>query len=478
MLKLASQEPPCGLALLYIRSFFELLLQHAPMTTLFIRLQRYLSSSVSIAPLVVYRLLFGGLVLYAWGWSWAKDDLTVRYLDPQFFFKYYGLEGLSFVGETGLYVLYGAWLLAGIGIVLGLFYRIAMGTFFLVFSYLHLLDASNYINHYYAISLLAFLLWMAPAHAACSLDVRRKPNLYQPQIARVFITILQAQVAVIYFFAALGKINEDWLLRGMPLRIWLLQSQDFPVLGAWFKEYWVALLASWCGFLFDLFIVLGLSFRRTRVIAYAGVLVFHGLTGALFNIGLFPWVMITSTVLFFAPTQQQGWLDSLGIPIGAKKMPKIAPFWQGWVYIFALHLCIQVALPLRHWVLYTGNPRWTEEGYRFSWWVMLVEKEGFATFEIKDTTTGRIWEANNLAFLTPFQEKRMAVRPDHILQFAHYLADVYQEREQLETRPEVRAVVYVTLNGRVSQLLIDPTVDLATLSNSWCQKPWILPLKE
>lgn len=445
------------------------------MATLFTRLSTALQQPVSIAPLVVYRILFGVLILYAWGWSWAKDDLMVRYLEPDFFFKYYGFEWLGFVGETGLYCLYAAWLLAGGGIVLGLFYRVAMGTFFLVFSYLHLLDATNYINHYYAISILSFLLLLLPAHAACSLDVWRKPSLKKTHLPRGYLLVLQAQVALIYLFAALGKINEDWLLRGMPLRIWLLQSQDFPVLGAWFREYWVALLASWIGFLFDLLIVFGLSVRRTRPIAYLGVVVFHGLTGMLFNIGLFPWVMIISTVLFFAPAQQQAWLERLGVNLRKGIPLQSAQPWRGWTYILALHLLLQVLLPLRHYFLYTGNLCWTEEGYRFSWRVMLVEKEGFATFWVEDKTTGKVWEVDNLEFLTSFQEKRMAVRPDHILQFAHHLAATYQEREELASVPHVRAEVYVTLNGRVSQSLVDPRVNLTAEPRSWRQKTWVLP---
>lgn len=447
------------------------------MATPFASCSSYFRQPVYIAPLVVYRGLFGLLVLYAWGWSIAKNDLQIRYLEPQFFFKYYGFEGLGFVGETGLYGLYGLWLLAGIGILLGAWYKLAMGSFFLVFSYLHLLDATNYINHYYAISLLAFLMLLLPAHGAVSVDVWRKPQLQRSTVPRGYLTVLQAQVGVIYFFAAVGKINADWLLRGMPLRIWLLQSQDFPLLGGWFKEYWVALLASWVGFLFDLLIVVGLSFRPTRGVAYVGVLLFHGLTGLLFNIGLFPWVMMSSTVLFFAPEQQQAWLKKLGINLGTAENKASPSLWKGWHYVLLLHFLIQVALPLRHWVLYEGNALWTEEGYRFSWWVMLVEKEGLATFEVKDKNSGRVWQVNNLDYLTPFQEKRMVVRPDHLLQFAHYLAAVYQEQYQLQEPPIVTAEVYVSLNGRVSQLLIDPEVDLAAQSRHWRQKEWILPLE-
>lgn len=448
------------------------------MASVFQTLSRYWNQPVSIAPLVVYRILFGILVLYAWGWSIAKGDPQIRYLEPQFFFKYYGFEWLGFVGETGLYGLYGLWLVAGIGIVLGCWYRLAMGTFFLVFSYLHLLDATNYINHYYAISLLAFLMILLPAPAAFSIDIWRKPSSKKGRVPRGYLVVLQAQVAVIYFFAAVGKMNADWLCRGMPLRIWLLQSQDFPLLGGLFKEYWVALLASWVGFLFDLLIVIGLSFSPTRGLAYVGVLLFHGLTGMLFNIGLFPWVMIVSTVLFFAPEQQQAWLKRLGIDFEVRADSSPTRLWKGWYYLLCLHFVIQIALPLRHWVLYEGNALWTEEGYRFSWWVMLVEKEGMATFRVQDKGSGRVWEVNNLDFLTPFQEKRMVVRPDHLLQFAHHLAELYQEEYQLQERPSVTAEVYVSLNGRVSQLLIDPEVDLAAQERHWKPKEWILPLKE
>jgi len=106
------------------------------------------------------------------------------------------------------------------------------------------------------------------------------------------------------------------------------------------------------------------------------------------------------------------------------------------------------------------------------------EKEGVARFEVRDRASGRVWEVNNQAFLTPFQEKRMAVRPDHILQFAHHLAAHYQQEKQLQECPSVSAEVYVTLNGRVSQLLIDPTVDLTTKSRTLRQTDWILPLEE
>lgn len=436
-----------------------------------------LQAPCSLAPLVVYRWLFGCLVLYGWGWSLYKGDLQTRYLEPTFFFHYYGLEWLPPPSEGILYGIYAAWLLGGIGIILGAWYRCSMALFFTAFTYLHLVDATNYINHYYAISLFALLLGLAPAHCWASVDSWRKPHLRQSHAPVVYLWALRAQVAIIYGFAALAKCHPDWLFRALPLRIWFVQSQDFPLIGGLLGYWEVAWLASWGGMLFDATIVGWLSIRKIRPWAYAAVWGFHGLTGWLFNIGLFPWVMITATVLFFSGEEQREGLTRMGwrLPRQAtSRFPKVS---RGTLGLLTVYFVCQLALPLRHYVLYTGNPLWTEEGYRFSWWVMLVEKEGTAQFIVEDPSDGRQWLVDNKVFLTPFQEKRMSVRPDHLLQFAHYLAGYYREQYQIVT-PVVRAEVYVTLNGRMSQRLIDPKVNLAAEARTWRPKSWILPLEE
>src|SRR5690606_5724759 len=83
-----------------------------------------------------------------------------------------------------------------------------------------------------------------------------------------------------------------------------------------------------------------------------------------------------------------------------------------------IYFLVQITFPFRY-LAYPGKLFWTEEGYRFSWRVMLMEKAGYAIFHITDPESGRSWEANNYDFLTPNQEKMMATQPDMILQFAH-----------------------------------------------------------
>lgn len=102
-----------------------------------------------------------------------------------------------------------------------------------------------------------------------------------------------------------------------------------------------------------------------------------------------------------------------------------------------------------------------------------MEKAGTATFFVKDGTTGREGVVNNGDFLCAHQEKQMAMQPDMILQFAHFLKKYYAEKGV--SSPAVRAEVYVTLNAQPSRLLIDPEIDLTKIEDDWKHKNWILP---
>ncbi len=63
-----------------------------------------------------------------------------------------------------------------------------------------------------------------------------------------------------------------------------------------------------------------------------------------------------------------------------------------------------------------------------------------------------------------------------ILQFAHHLRR--ELRDQGYEDIQIRARALVSLNGRRRQLLIDPTVDLASEPATIGTAPWILPLVE
>jgi hypothetical protein len=136
---------------------------------------------------------------------------------------------------------------------------------------------------------------------------------------------------------------------------------------------------------------------------------------------------------------------------------------------------VQGVVPLRHY-LYPGNVLWTEQGMRFAWKVMLVEKTGHVDFHVCDPVTGRTWIVSPAMYLSPRQEKMMATSADMILALAHKIAKDFHQRGFPQV--EVHAEAYMSLNGRPSQRFIDPQADLAKEVPGLAPKPWILPLAD
>jgi hypothetical protein len=104
-----------------------------------------------------------------------------------------------------------------------------------------------------------------------------------------------------------------------------------------------------------------------------------------------------------------------------------------------------------------------------------MEKMGSSQFKIVDGT-GESFYIDNTDFLTSFQEKQMSYQPDFILQYAHFLGDHYKAQGYKNVQVYVDS--YVALNGRLSQLYVDQSVDLYQIKESFQHKDWILPLED
>lgn len=398
------------------------------------------------------------------------------YLEPNFFFKFYGFEWVKPFGETGMYLLFAVIGISALFMMLGLFYRVAAVFFFFSFTYVELIDATNYLNHYYLVCLLAFLLIFLPAHRDFSLDAWRNPKLKVSRVPAWTINILILQLCIVYCCAGIAKLNPDWLFQAMPMKGWLLERRDLPVLGYFFQFPITAYIMSWAGAIYDLTIAFFLLKKSTRGIAYVFVIFFHLMTWLLFNIGLFPFIMISSTLIFFSRDFHEGLLAWLGYKNNSSAVftfPRLGlSFLRPALVVF---IFLQLLLPFRH-IFYPGNLLWTEEAYRFSWRVMLVEKAGLATFYVEDKASEKKSEIINGQYLTQFQEKQMCIQPDFILQYAHFLKKEYQEKHQY-TDPVVTVDAHVALNGRVSQRFIDPQTNLVAINDGLAPKKWILPMK-
>jgi len=433
---------------------------------------------VSIAPLVSFRIVFGLLMFASLLRFWWRGWITTVYTKPSFHFTYVGFEWVKPLGNTGTHLLFALVALSALLIALGLLYRVAACIFFIGFTYIELIDVTTYLNHYYFISLVAFIMIWLPANRYYAVDCLLQPQKERNLVPLWTIGILRFQMGIVYVFAGLAKLNADWLLRAEPMRTWLPAKTHLPVIGPLLYQSWVAYFFSWFGAVYDLFIVFFLFYRKTRPVAFLFVVIFHVATAIFFpGIGLFPYVMITCSCIFFTGRQHQQVLKFLP---GFKKIHAGSSNYQfhnpGLVFTAVLvYVCLQVLVPLR-FMLYPGHLFWTEEGYRFSWRVMLMEKSGAAYFTVKDSSTHQSVEVNNAEFLTPLQEKMMSTQPDMILKYAHHLAAVYKQRGM--QNPAVYAAIYVALNGDRSRLFADSTINLAAEPIGWKHYNWILPYKK
>jgi len=213
--------------------------------------------------------------------------------------------------------------------------------------------------------------------------------------------------------------------------------------------------------LYDLLIPFLLLYKKTRLFGFLLVIFFHLFTAVLFPIGMFPYVMIVSTIIFFeAQTHKKiiKLLKRVVYPLAKNSTynnTTVSNFKYKNKYlilgIFMVFFIIQLILPFRY-MLYPSELFWTEEGYRFSWRVMLVEKIGYTNFKVKNLKSGKSFYVRNGHFLTDLQIKQMSFQPDMILEYAHYLGDHFESQGHKDIA--IFAESYVALNGRSSQEFI------------------------
>ncbi len=440
---------------------------------------------MSPASLAAFRVIFGLLGFIAVVRFVANGWISEVYLEPTYHFSYAGFGWVQPWPVWGMYVHFALLGLASLGVALGYRYRRSIIAFFLLFTYLELIDQTTYLNHYYLVSLLSLIMAFLPMARVASLDSRKTPaDVHPPVVPRATLWVLQAQLGLMYVFAGLAKLNPDWLFDAQPLTIWLYNSADVHLVGAFVREQWVAYAMSWAGALFDLTIVGWLLWRRSRPYAYGVLVLFHMATALLFPaIGMFPWIMIGAALIFFDSDWPARVASRLRGPHHLPPEPPLLgragshgcpPAWPVRVALVlaALFFVVQVLVPLRH-LAYAGDVQWTEEGYRFSWRVLVTEKTGLVRFRMKSSATDGERLIYPEEYLTPTQVERMAYQPDLVLATAHIIRDDLTNRGHRDV--EVRADVHVAFNGRPATRLIDPTVNLVTIDRGIRSKPWVLP---
>ncbi|MFT4686054.1 MAG: hypothetical protein ACI94D_001010 [Neolewinella sp.] len=494
------------------------------------------NSPTSPGTLAVFRIGFGLMTALSILRFWWNGWIEKLYLEPTYFFSYRYFEWVKPLGDW-TYVLFITAFVSAIMVTVGWKYRLASILFFLSFTYIELMDKTTYLNHYYFISLLSFVLIWLPAADYFSVDKGADKSVTVPSWT---IDCLKVFVGVVYFYAGLVKLNSDWLIDAQPLAIWLPAKYDIPLLGNLMQQVWVHYAFSWVGAAYDLFIVFFLLWRPTRPLAFVAVVIFHVLTRVLFPIGMFPYIMIVSALVFFPTAVHSrilGWIAEIRTDglfshvkrLRGKKLSKsvnsdlrtdglfshvkqpgnekssrpVNPdlrtdgyfsqakkIWRSKIFrarpqdakqfnwskvVVGAVLVLHLVLPWRY-LTYPGELFWTEEGYRFSWRVMLMEKAGYLNYKIIDPNTGKRSVVNPGDYLTTFQNKQLATQPDFILEFAHHLASLHQQIDG--PLPAVYAESYIALNGRGSRVYVNPEINLSEITEDTPRIEWLMPFED
>ncbi len=458
----------------------------------------FLFQARDISSMVFFRIVFGILafldVLVTWIWYHLTKD---SFNPDNYQFKYIGFEWVIPFSEPFMSIFFFILMILAVLITLGYKYRLSCFLFACGFSYLFLLEKAHYLNHAYLFCVLSFVMAFLPANRAFSYDVVKgwsKPATHIPNIA---LLILKFLMGTVYFFGGIAKINADWL-NAMPLKLWLPAKKNMPIIGPLLEQEWLAWFMSYGGLMLDLFVVPLLLFKKTRWIAFGLATFFHLTNTAIFKIGIFPWLSIALTALFFEanfPTKIINFLKNkskliaaLSLKYTASKNETLGLVDHTYIKPSSktrkLILCILIPfcllnmmLPLRHH-FFKGQVSWTEEGHKYAWRMMLRSKRASGYFSVVNVQTGESIKVKPSELLKPKQKRKLMTHPDMIWQFSQHLKEKYS-KEWNTNEVQVFAKIRAKLHDRKYQEYIDPTIDLTKVEwKTFQSSPWIVPLEE
>jgi hypothetical protein len=426
---------------------------------------------VALDPLIAFRVAFG-LALALWSvYMLFSGNVYNLFIAPDYFFTYNGFSWIKPLAAAGMYSVFVVLFISSVMIGAGWYFRISTIVFTLLFGYVSLIDQSIYLSYYYYVLLLVIMLCLSPANRLFSIDLIRKPTSRVDFIPRWGILAFQIQVALVFIFAGMAKLNADWLFQGRPMNIWLENLSlavglDFP---RWMISGWLPVALSWFLILFDFIIPHFLLDKSTSLGAFRMVVLMQIAALIFFPAGFFP-VLILFFCTVFLPAERIHRLIS-GISYllydlfqfrgevfqpGASFMlqyrkKRVFPL------VLLLFFAAQIALPISLFLSW-GSGRWADTAFLFSWDIRLHEKDAQVQIWSHNPDTDLEQEIDLNKYLAPHQQRRMAESPKMIHQFIHHLRHDGLDSTASPLK-RVRAYATISLNGHDPQMLVNQEVN-------------------
>lgn len=428
--------------------------------------RKKLFEETSIYSLVFMRISFGCLMLWeALRYIFSPYNWIYNYyIKEGFHFKYYGFSWVKPLPGDLMYLHFYALAFLAFLIIIGAFYRIAIILFTLGFLYVFLIDQAHYLNHFYMMILFLTLLCFMPANCYFSVDAWLRPKIKTNVINFWPVFLLRAQIEIILFYAGIVKINYEWM-HALPLKFWLPEANVPDFLSYFFHQPWMPIVGSYGTILLHVLGAPLMLWKPTRLYVFILYCCFHITNSFTFQIGIFPWLTIATTLIFFDanwPQQILKFKEKIKDRIFHRTSKLKKDFIIYFVLVWSL---VQIFVPMRN-MFYPGYMLWTHEGHDFSWRMKIQDISGFSAFIISDKNSDITRTVTYNAY------NSMHCQPDMILQFAHFLRDRWKEYGY-DVRVNVRSTC--SLNRRHEMIFINPLTDLAQEKRGFHHYNWIMP---
>ncbi len=439
---------------------------------------------VDISSLICFRIVYSLMMILTFVLFLDQFDIKANWIDPKFHFHYIGFEWVSPLPGPYMYLFFVLLILLALSICIGYRYTLSCSLFFLGLTYFLLINQIIWETYFYLAWWISLILIFVPAGNKFAYDVWRDRSHRSATVPAWTVWILRFQIAMPYLFGGITKLNEDWL-RGFVTKGLFSSRTHLPFFGQFCQEPWFIYGTAYGGLLLDLFLVPMLVFRPFRKLGIISLFLFHIMNFFITNVGFFALFMLVTTLILLPPSWPRNIIDKF------RKEPFTnfnheTPEWTPGrnldklqkltISFISIYVILQLLIPLRHHLI-DGNVHWTEEGIVFSWGMRSSIKRYKLDFYIHDKERNKKLLLRTRDMFTPLQIEVMATDPDKILQAAHYIGEKYLELHksgQIAVTVESR----LRLNGRKSQFLIDPEIDLLTKTRTFKHKDWIMPLVE
>lgn len=426
----------------------------------FKELRSWMHTCIPNTSIVVFRITFSIILLIQTFYFFYNDFISENIIKPFVLFPF--IEGIDPPNKTILLIIASFMLIANIGMIINRTARFSSLIFCICFTYFWLLDKGYFNNHYYFISIICFLLFLINTKSSL------KNNILVP---RIYLLALQLMIFIVYFISGVNKLNPYWLFDLQPITH-ILEVKHELTKNPIFVQKWLAIAMSYSGLLFDLFIGFLLLGKKTRSFGFILVISFNIINFYIFRdvgeIGLFPFFMISTLVLFINPRKIQKILKLEG------QKEYVIQNNQAINKLILVFLIIHILLPFRH-IFFNGHVDYNGIGQRFSWRMKIMYKESVIEYFIIDKISQKKYSVDISKMLTPMQYNNLKYYPDLIIPLSKKIKSEAIEKFNIQY-PKITCNYKTSFMGREAQLLFSPEIDLSSIPTKKWVNQWIWEL--